>query len=296
MSETPLLETVSQPSSPPAAPPPTEQWMSELGTLLAQLESMTASNQQWPAVVGQPPETRLVQLRLGVAGSLFAALQCKHAATAGHSLRVALTCSAWAGKLGMNEPQRDLLEVAALLHDIGVIGVPDQVLLKPGVLDYEEAAVMRRSRVMGLEILRHSCNSPELLQVVENVRAWYNGARGEPTFSGQEIPLPSRMIALVEAFDAMTTDHVYRPALSQERAQAELFHCAGTQFDPELVRQFAEFRASDMGPLHRDVAGRWLGALDPKMVNSYWEHNCVPSPAAPPAADASFHARLLDNK
>jgi diguanylate cyclase (GGDEF)-like protein len=268
--------------------------MSELGTLLAELETMTAASRQ-SAAVGQSPEARLVQLRLGIAGSLFAALQCKHAATAGHSLRVALTCSAWAGKMGMSDQQRDLLEVAALLHDIGVIGVPDQVLLKPGVLDYEEAAVMRRSRVMGLEILRHSCSSPELLQIVENVRAWYNGARGEPTFSGRDIPLPARMIAIVEAFDAMTTDHVYRPALSQERAAAELFHCAGTQFDPELVRQFAEFRASDMGPLHREVAGRWLGALDPELVNSYWEHNCVPSPQAPPAPDASFHARLLDN-
>ena len=151
---------------------------------------MTATSEQWSATAGQPPETRLVQLRLGVAGSLFAALQCKHAATAGHSLRVALTCSAWAGKLGMNQQQRDLLEVAALLHDIGVIGVPDQVLLKPGVLDYEEAAVMRRSRVMGPEILRHSCNAPELLQVVENVRAWYNGARGSRRSRARRSPCP----------------------------------------------------------------------------------------------------------
>ena len=142
MSETPLLETVSQPSSPPAAPPPAEQWMSELGTLLAQLESMTASNQQWPAVAGQPPETRLVQLRLGMAGSLFAALQCKHAATAGHCLRVALTCSAWATRLGFDEPQREQLEIAALLHDIGVDRHARSRAAEADALDSDEAAVM----------------------------------------------------------------------------------------------------------------------------------------------------------
>ena len=77
---------------------------------------------------------------------------------------------------------------------------------------------------------------------MENVRAWYDGSRGERDAPRRGIPLAARMIAIVEAFDAMTTDHVYRPAMSQERAMAELFHCAGTQFDPELVRQFAEFR------------------------------------------------------
>ena len=70
-----------------------------------------------------------------MAASLFAALQCKNAATAGHALRVALTCSAWAMKLDLPEAERDAIEIAALLHDIGVIGAPDHILLKPGMLD-----------------------------------------------------------------------------------------------------------------------------------------------------------------
>ena len=77
-------------------------------------------------------DDHLVQTRLGVAASLFAALQCKNAATAGHALRVALTCSAWATKLDLPEAERDAIEIAALLHDIGMIGVPDHILLKPG--------------------------------------------------------------------------------------------------------------------------------------------------------------------
>jgi diguanylate cyclase (GGDEF)-like protein/PAS domain S-box-containing protein len=275
-------------------PVPMEHWVTELGTLLEELENMTAAGWQAPPLACESAESQLVGLRLGVVSSLFAALQCKHAATAGHSLRVALTCSAWARKLDLEESQRDLLEIAALLHDIGVIGVPDHILLKPGALDCEEAAVMHRSRAMSLEIL-HSCAAPEILSIVENVRVWYDGPCQDETLRGEDIPLPARMIAVVEAFDAMTTDHLYRPALSEERATAELFHCAGKQFDPNLVRQFAEFRESDLRELRCEVAGHWLGTLDPEMVNSYWEHNCVPSPPLSSSVDGAFHARLLDN-
>ena len=79
------------------------------------------------------------------------------------------------------------------------------------------------------------------------------------------------MIAIVEAFDAMTTDHVYRPACSQERAMAELFECSGTQFDPELVEQFDEFCREDQTTVRGEAASRWLRSLDSTTVNSYWE-------------------------
>ena len=122
----------------------------------------------------------MAKRRLGIAGSLFAALQCKHAATASHSIRVALTCSAWATRLDFDERQREQLEIAALLHDIGIVGTPDHVLLKPTRLDSDEAAIMARARAMSLEILRRSCTSTEILGIVENIAAWYDGSRGEP--------------------------------------------------------------------------------------------------------------------
>ena len=197
---------------------------------------------------------------------------------------------------GHGPAQRDLLEVAALLHDMGVVGVPDQVLLKPGVLDSDEAAVMSRSRAMSLEILRHSCTLPEILEIVENVAAWYDGSSRGASRHGEDIPLPARMIAIVEAFDAMTTEHVYRPAMSQERAMAELFQCAGTQFDPGLVEPV---RRVSRGRTSANCTAKWpaagCGMLDPEMVDSYWELNCVPSPLAPPSVDASFQAKLLEN-
>ena len=127
---------------------------------------------------------------------------------------------------------------------------------------------------------------------------WYDGSRGPPGQSGEEIPLGARMIAIVEAFDAMTTDRVYRPAMSQERAMAELFRCAGTQFDPILVRQFVEMLEGDRRQLRKDVAARWLLTLDPA------DGQCLLGLHRRPAAcrrrsaaqrSALFEAKLLDN-
>ena len=244
---------------------------------------------------GAEVDNQLVQVRLGMASSLFAALQCKHAATAGHSLRVALTCSAWSLQMGLPPEQRDAIEVAALLHDIGTIGAPDSILLKPGTLDEDEAALMTRARRAGMEILQHGCNSSEVLAIVEHVSAWYDGRMAEFALQGEQIPLGARMIAIVEAYDSMTTDHVFRPARSQEFALGELFHYAGTQFDAELVSRFAEFQRIDSGPLHREVAGRWLRSLDPELVNSYWELNNAPSPPSRDKNLSLFEAKLLDN-
>ena len=127
---------------------------------------------------------------------------------------------------------------------------------------------MARSRKMSLNILRRSCASRQVLEIVENVPAWYDGSRSGFAASGPQIPLGARMIAIAEAFDAMTTDHVYRPAFSQERAMAELFECSGKQFDPELVARFDEFRREDQTTVRGEAASRWLRLLASTTVNS----------------------------
>jgi diguanylate cyclase (GGDEF)-like protein len=275
-----------------------DHWMAELGTLLGELDSVAPGGPSLALTPEESTDDRLAKRRLGIAGSLFAALQCKHAATASHSIRVALTCSAWATRLDFDQRQREQLEIVALLHDIGIVGTPDHVLLKPTRLDSDEAALMTRARAMSLEILRRSCTSTEILGVVENISAWYDGSRGSSTLSGEQIPLAARMIAVAEAFDAMTTDRVYRPALSQERAMAELFRCAGSQFDPILVRQFVEMLEGDRGQLRKQVAARWLLSLDPQTANAYWDFTAAPPQAAIALGQGEtllFEAKLLDN-
>jgi diguanylate cyclase (GGDEF)-like protein/PAS domain S-box-containing protein len=272
-----------------------DQRLTELHDLLRNLEAITAANYTLPPVISKSVDNQLIQVRLGIASSLFAAVQCKHTATAGHSLRVALSCSAWAAAMGLDDSQRDALEIAALLHDIGVIGAPDQLLLNPGKLDENEKAMMLRARRNSVDILRPSCTSPEVLAIVENVSAWYDGTREGFMLSGPEIPLGARMIAIAEAFDAMTTDLVYRPARSHESAMAELFECAGAQFDPELVRLFADFHRGKHSALHQEVAQRWLGKLDPEQVNSYWSLSALESPPDQGKNGVSFEARLLES-
>ncbi|MEN6458974.1 MAG: diguanylate cyclase [Thermoguttaceae bacterium] len=308
-----LQEVPTAPTTPASA----EQSMAELHALLRELEAAAAADQRLPPLFDQAIDDRLSRARLGAAAGLFAALRCKHAASAGHSLRVALTVSAWAMWLKLAEEERDAIEVAALLHDVGAIGVPDHILLKPAALDPNEAAIMAHARTMSLEILRHGCASEKVIAIVEHVSAWYDGsgrgtcmnlesrssessaskaeAGAAPDGTAEAAPLGSRMIAIVEAFDAMMTDHVYRRARSQERAIAELFECAGTQFDPELVEQFAAFQREDQAAMRWEVAHRWLRSLDPAMVDSYWELNCVTAPIGEPTAEPTFQSRLLDN-
>jgi diguanylate cyclase (GGDEF)-like protein len=181
------------------------------------------------------------------------------------------------------------------LHDIGMIAVPDHILLKAESLTREEAEIIQRSRKKSMEILRRGCSSERILEIVEHVSAWYDGDGQRKLPFGKSIPLGARMIAIVEAFDAMTTDHIYRPARSQERAMAELFECAGTQFDPELVPLFAEFHGNDLATIRWESAHRWLRSLEPNLINSHWEPSNLPSAKEDRTAEGLFQDRLLEN-
>src|SRR5436190_1766997 len=241
-------------------------------------------------------ENKLVQVRLGIASSLFAALRAKHAPTAHHSLRVALSCSAWGAMLGLSETQRDELEVASLLHDIGKIGVPDTILLKPAPLTADEYHVVERHRQVGADILRSCCTSPEVLQIVQCAGAWFDGSRETHDLVADELPLGSRLVAIVDAFDAMTSDQVYRRALSRERALAELFDFAGTQFDPRLVQDFCGYVNADQVKLQAVVASRWLKDLRlAEGDGSMWQLSSNRPSSAAAKSENLFYCKLLEN-
>ncbi len=279
---------------------PLEHGIQKLHNLLAELDSKgvgreTASSPEAGRSETAWVDNQLIIVRLGMASSLFVALRCRSAAVAAHSLRVALTCSAWGLKLGLTPGDLDAIEVAALLHDLGMVGVPDSVLLKPGPLTRDELLIVEQGRRLAAEILRHACAEAKVLEIVEHVGAWFDGSKGGYRLSGREIPAGARMIAIVNAFDSMTTDQVYRRAMSHERVMQELFASAGSQFDPNLVEQFAEFRAGDQKPWRDKVAQRWLRGLDAETANSYWELLATEKPRATTETARWFERKLLEN-
>ncbi len=215
-------------------------------------------------------ENQLAMVRLGIATSLFLALRAKHVATAAHSLRVALSCSAWAHRLGLDETQRDRIEVAALLHDLGKIGIPDRVLRKPGKLTVEEQLTMDCCSRLGVQILSGCTSDTELLDIVMYANSWYDGRRHDDGPRGDALPLGARMLAIADAFDAMTTDHVYRSAMSRERAIQKLAKGSNSQFDPELVNDFSRMLEDRPEILQGVVVDRWLKQLQSDSELPVW--------------------------
>jgi len=157
--------------------------------------------------------------------------------TGGHVRRVVIYSRLLGEELGLGSAQREDLRLAATLHDIGKIAVPDRILCKPAPLSPEEAEIMKRHPVDGAEIVRHLAN-PTVLVGVRSHHERMDG-RGYPDGrGGAELPLVARIIAVADTFDAMTTSRPYRAGLPPERAAAEILASAGSQLCPLVVAAF----------------------------------------------------------
>ncbi|QDT12799.1 diguanylate cyclase domain-containing protein [Planctomycetes bacterium K23_9] len=242
-------------------------------------------------------ENQLAVVRLGMATSLYYSLRTKHAPTAAHCLRVSLTCSAWASRMGLESEGRDRIEVAALLHDLGKIGVPDRILRKPSKLDVNEQLAMDCCPQIGCEILRGCTSDQELLNIVRHANTWYQSRRREEFPQGDALPLGARMLSIAGAFDAMTTEHVYRAAMSREQAINCLIEGSGSQFDPELVADFARMLEAQPEMLHGAVVDRWLRRLQTNQASSKWSDSVDRTSSKPNKIsvrrETHFHDRLL---
>jgi diguanylate cyclase (GGDEF)-like protein/PAS domain S-box-containing protein len=268
--------------------------LAELSSLLQRLEEAAQNDGLATENLPDSHQSQLAKVRLGMASSLFISLRTKHPPTANHSLRVALGVSSWAAVKELPDDQRDSVEIAALLHDVGKIGVPDSVLAKPGKLSADELLAMERSRLIGYEILSGCCAATPIVENMLYAGAWYDGSKHGYDRSGSDLPLGSRMIGIVDAFDAMTSEHVYRAALSRERAVAELCEFAGTQFDPVLVREFCEFITRDSAKYQGQVARRWLRELSPEKSDSHWTCRGPLLAGSGLHTGSSFHESLVD--
>jgi putative nucleotidyltransferase with HDIG domain len=171
---------------------------------------------------------------------LSSAIEARDPYTQGHSARVTAIAESIARRLGWQEQRLALLRIGGPLHDIGKLGVSDEVLCKRGRLDARELAEIREHPTLGAKILlRLAAFRGAIPYVLFHHERW--DGRGYPTGRSEEqIPVEARVLAIADAFDAMTSDRPYRRALSHEEALAEVERCSGTQFDPQLVEIFVE--------------------------------------------------------
>ncbi len=172
--------------------------------------------------------------------ALVSAISFRDTDTAEHSRRVADLC-ARAGEGIFDPAERYTLEIAGLLHDIGKIGIPDCILLKPGKLTSDEWEVMGRHDRIGVEIVAGSFDCPKLTEIMASHHAFYGGHARDPDLPmGDKIPLGARLLCIADSYDAIVSDRVYRSGRSHQDAIDELRRCSGTQFDPKLVEHFIE--------------------------------------------------------
>jgi HD-GYP domain-containing protein (c-di-GMP phosphodiesterase class II) len=164
-----------------------------------------------------------------------------------HAARVAANAEVIAIRLGWREDRLEALRLGAALHDVGKVSVRQEVLAKPGALDEDELAEIRVHPVEGVWLLAGVPSlTPALPYVLFHHERW--DGDGYPTRrAGAAIPLEGRILAVVDAFDAMTSGRPYRSALSADRAAAEIRRCAGTQFDPDVAEAFLD--ALDAGEI-----------------------------------------------
>src|SRR5579859_4706477 len=167
--------------------------------------------------------------------SLAAAVEAKDRYTEKHTHRVAETARHVGVKLGLPERALDALYRGGIIHDIGKIGVPDAILLKPGPLGGDEVRVMRAHTTIGESIVRPLRSGANLLPIIRNHHEHFDG-RGYPDgLAGRAIPRLARIVAVCDSYDALVTDRPYRKARTADEAIATLMDGAGKQWDPEVV-------------------------------------------------------------
>ncbi len=155
--------------------------------------------------------------------------------TGGHTEWVSEVAVALAKRLGYGGVELDAIEIGALLHDIGKIGIPERILHKPGPLDEEEWRVMREHPVISEYILSEVDLNPIVLQVARSSHERIDGSGYPDGLRGDRIPLPARIVLVADAFDALTSDRPYRSARTVSAAMDELRAHAGTQFCPTVI-------------------------------------------------------------
>ncbi|MHB9053112.1 MAG: HD domain-containing phosphohydrolase [Thermoleophilia bacterium] len=199
------------------------------------------SNRDYRDHLEQKVEKQTDEIRstfLGALKALAEALEAKDPYTNGHSKRVTEITVTLAREMSFSEEELAQIRLAGLVHDIGKIGVPEAILHKAGKLTDKEFDLIKDHPAMGEKILKPIIRDAEVLAIVRYHHERYSGGGYPEGISGDGIPLGARLLAVADAFDAMTSSRPYRKAMSVEKAKGQLLANRGSQFDPEAVDLF----------------------------------------------------------
>jgi HD-GYP domain-containing protein (c-di-GMP phosphodiesterase class II) len=194
-------------------------------------------------------EEQASALRTSVICAFNQLLDLKDLNTGVHSTRLAEWGMRVGQELGLEEAELQNLEVAALLHDIGKVGVPDSILRKPGRLDPEEYALMKKHSEYGWGVLRMLPGFERAALDILHHHESFDGKGYPAGLKGAEIPVVSRIVCVIDAFDAMVSSRPYRIGLPYEEAVRRLNEASGTQFDPTVVKSFLSLAQAEMSPV-----------------------------------------------
>ena len=156
----------------------------------------------------------------------------------GHARRVSFYAGLLAEQLSLEADELEEIRVAAFLHDIGKVGVPTDLLLRAGALDSNERAIVEQQPAIGARLVKPLAIPNAIASAIQHHHEWWDGNGYPDGLKGEEIPRTSRLISVVDAFDAMSSERPYRRALARATAVNEIRHFAGSQFDPHFAKEF----------------------------------------------------------
>ena len=183
--------------------------------------------------------------RSSAINSLLKTLNEKHSETEEHTMRIKKLSFKLGKRLGLTTEKLDELELLSSLHDIGKIGIPEHILIKPSKLTDEEKAIMKTHCDIGYRI---ACSTPEFSHIGNEILAHherYDGTGYPNGLKGEEIPLLARIINIVDSFDVMTHKRIYKESFDKDYVKEEYKRCAGTQFDPNIAKEFLDMLEED---------------------------------------------------
>jgi putative two-component system response regulator len=182
----------------------------------------------------------------------------------GHARRVAFYTGLVAERIGLAGDERETLRFAAFLHDLGKVGVPTDLLLRPGRLALDERRIVEQHPVIGSRLLASLDLPGGVPLALRHHHEWWNGCGYPDGIAAERIPLAARIIGVADAFDAMTSDRPYRRAFEREAAVAELRRWAGAQFDPEIAREFLACLEAGLCDVDPPLPAGAVGAAAPR--------------------------------